>query len=281
MEKGLKIATRGSRLALVQAYIIGELISLGGYKYRIVTVKSEGDKDLYTPLYEYGDRGLFVKAVNEEVLNGNADLAVHSAKDLPYDIGEELEISYYSERGDTRDFFVSHKSMEGFMGTVGGSSIRRISFLKVKYNNMEFKNLRGNIDTRITKWKNGDVDAMVLAKVALDRLGIDLPGEVIPEEILPPAPNQGIIAVVTRKGSPESNFFQHLQNEQSLWEGENERRLMGALSLGCNTAVSIRAYFDSRLIKFSYVNGNRRYDMTFNGYPDTSQIRKLSEIIYE
>jgi hydroxymethylbilane synthase len=280
MERTLRIATRGSRLALIQSYIIGEILSNNGIKYKIIPVKSEGDKDLTKPLYEYNERGIFVKAINEEILKGNADIAVHSAKDLPFDIGEELEISYYSERGDTRDYFVSNIAMEVFSGTVGGSSIRRQNFLSIKYDKMSFKNLRGNIDTRITKWKNNEVDGLVIAKVAIDRLGLSLPGEIISESVLPPAPNQGLIAVVTRKNSEESKFFNSIRNLVSFWEGDIERKLMGKLSIGCDLAVSIRAYQEIRTIKFSFAREGKRYDLSFKNFPDSKAIREMRDIIY-
>ncbi len=281
MERVLRIATRGSRLALVQSYIIGELISQKGIKYKMIPVKSEGDRDLSKPLYEYSERGVFVKAINEEILNGNADIAVHSAKDLPFDLGDELEISYYSERGDTRDYFVSNNSIIEFQGTVGGSSIRRKNFLSIEYKSMNFKNLRGNIDTRIAKWKNREVDGLVLAKVAIDRLGLRLPGEIVSESILPPAPNQGLIAVVTRKNSDESRFLENIRNRESFWEGDTERKLMGALSIGCDMAVSIRAYYENRMIKFSFVRENKRFDLSFKNFPESKEVKQMRDIIYE
>jgi len=280
MEGEFRIATRESRLALIQSYIIGEILNSRGKRYKLVPAKSSGDRDLETPLYKYDDRGIFVKTINQKVLNGEADIAVHSAKDLPYELDSELEISYYSQRGDTRDFFVSNVNIEQFSGTVGGSSIRRKEFLGLKYNNMNFVNLRGNIDTRVSKWKSNTVDALVIAKTAIDRLGFNLPGYVIDEDVLPPAPNQGLIAVVTKKGSLESQFFNKLTDERSLWEGETERKLMGELSLGCNMAISIRAYYDSRTLKFAFVKDGKRYDMLFKDYPDKKKIKEMSDLLY-
>lgn len=280
MEKVLKIATRGSNLALVQFDIISSILRDNGIGAEKFIVKSYGDIDSKNPLYEAKEQGIFVKRLNDKILEGEVVAAVHSAKDIPYEIDPYLEISYFSARGDVRDCFVGNDSLFNFSGTVGSSSIRRQMFLKLFNRELRFQNVRGNIETRIRKWQAGEVQSLVIAKVALDRLGLNLPGEAIPEKICPPGPNQGFIAVVTKKNSWESKFFKKIQEKKALWEASVERETVGRLELGCSSAISIRGNFRERTINFSFANEDRRYDLSFNEKIDQPRIKRMKEIIY-
>jgi len=279
MERGMRIATRGSKLALAQADIISSLLRDNGILAEKITVKSQGDVDVRSPIYESKEQGVFVRKLNEKVIDGYADAAVHSAKDIPYEIDPDLEVSFFSKRGDPRDFFVGKKSISQFSGTVGSSSIRRMMFLRLYNNKLIFENIRGNVETRIRKWSDGEVGALVLAKVALDRLMLTPEGEVIPESVCPPDPNQGFIAVVTRKNSSEGMLFRKMQDPEALWEASTERELVGELQLGCSRAVSIRAAFPTKTISFSYANEEKRYDLHFKQSVDRSALNRIREII--
>lgn len=263
MQKILKVATRGSPLALMQFDLISRVLNQNGMRTESYVVKSKGDTDSKIPLYETKERGTFVKKLNDKILEGEVSAAVHSAKDIPYSIDEELEISYFSERGDPRDYFVSETSLLDFSGTVGSSSKRREAFLLLYNKRLQFQNLRGNIETRVKKWRGGEVKATVIAKVALDRLNLKLPGEVISEKICPPDPNQGFIAVVTRKGSSESKSFKKIQQNESLWEASVEREAIGKLNAGCSSAIGILGNFKRKEISISYANKETRYDFSF------------------
>lgn len=279
MEGILKIATRGSRLALKQYEIISKELEMHGVKSEPVVVKPYGERDTKSPLYEMKEQGVFVRALNDQVLEGRVEAAVHSAKDLPTEIDPGLNISYFSRRADPRDYFVSRASIDDFKGTVGSSSMRRKVFLGLYSKGMRFENIRGNVDTRVMKWEKGDFDSIVVAKAALDRLELSPPGQAISETICPPDPNQGFIAVVTKRGSKIENTFRKIQDQESLWEASRERNLMVRLQLGCNTAASIRAVYSYKVVKFAYANEEGRFDYSFNGEIEESSIRKLRDIV--
>lgn len=279
MEGKVKIATRGSKLAMIQYDIVSNVLAARGIRSIPVEIRSHGESDTQTPLYKMDEQGVFVKRLNEKIVEGEVDAAVHSAKDIPNDIGPELEISYYSQRADPRDYFVSNTPIDNFSGTVGSSSIRRRMFLGLLNRNLNFVDIRGNIDTRINKWKKGEVGSLVVAKAALDRLEMAPPGKVLSEDICPPDPNQGFIAVVTKRGGEIGRTLKSIQDKDALWEASMERDLMVRLELGCNLATSIRAISSQGLLKFAYANEERRFDLTFKGMVAEADIRKMRDIL--
>ncbi len=279
MEETIRVATRESKLALRQYAVVEELLTGNGIKVSMFGVTSAGDLDRHSPLYESGGTGLFVRNLNRMVLDGAVDVAVHSAKDIPGEICDGLTISYFSERADARDYFVSPARLDDYSGTVGSSSIRRRNFLTFEKESLRFVNIRGNIETRLRKWKDGEVGALVIAKAALDRLGISVPGHPIPEAVSPPAPNQGFIAVVTRQGSREDSLFRKLQDDAPLWEARAERDLMRRLGAGCSIPIAIRAHFSSRTVRVSYADDGRRYDFSFKVPITDSDVRLIRGVI--
>jgi hydroxymethylbilane synthase len=279
MEGPVKIATRGSRLALKQFEIVSKELESHGLQSQPVIIKSHGERDTSTPLYNMKEQGIFVRNLNDQILSGEVVAAVHSAKDIPTEIDPKLEISYFSRRGDPRDYFVSEVSLEGFSGTVGSSSIRRKNFIHLFNKNAKFENIRGNIETRISKWESGAVDSIVVAKAALDRLGLHPPGEVISEAVCPPDPNQGFIAIVTERGSKIEAFLKLIQEPEPFWEASMERDLMVRLDLGCNLAASIRAKYSDKTVSFSFANEVRRFDFSFKDRVEEIDIKKLEDVI--
>lgn len=276
----VRIATRESKLAMIQANKFGNLLESKGFTVRYVTVKSSGDIDTGKPLYEVGKVGIFTSELNELLISGEADFAVHSAKDLPSELEENIEISLFMDREDYRDFFVSNIEMEKFSGFIGTSSKRRELFLKYSMGFSKFKLIRGNIDTRIRKFMNREYDAIVVAKVALDRLKIKAPGEIISDSIIPPAPNQGIIAVTSLKGTRFSNIAKKFQRYETLWEATQERKLMEYLELGCHNAISIKADFPMRITRFSYTDGHKRFDHSIHGDVSMEDVKIIRENIW-
>lgn len=279
MEGVMKIATRGSKLALVQYDLISNFLEGKGIRCEPVVVESHGEHDTTTPLFGMKEQGVFVKKLNDKILDGSVEAAVHSAKDIPNEIDSDLKISFYSKRGDPRDFFVSKRTIDDYSGTVGSSSIRRRTFLRLHNKNLKFENLRGNIETRIKKWELGEVGSIVIAKTAIDRLKLNPPGHVMDENICPPDPNQAFIAVITIKGSTAERKLAGLQETEPLWEATRERELMEQLNLGCNVAVSIRADFPTRKIKFSYANDERRYDFVFDRNVTDADVSTMRDIL--
>jgi len=269
----VRIATRGSDLAILQARAISRLFTESSIESEIITTKTLGDIDHTTPIYSMNGNGVFVSSLNMAILDGEADLAVHSAKDMPSSTDSGLEIAYYSERGDPRDYFVSNVPIHDFRGTIGTSSVRRKAFISLLNTNINFTSIRGNIQTRIDKFNSGVVDATVVAKVALDRLHIEPRGYVFSEEEVPPDPNQGFIAVVSRKESPFARFLRKFQSEVSLWEASSERLIMSALGLGCDSPISIRAKFETKTVNFSTVIDKLRVDRCLK-FSDSEAIKE-------
>ena len=245
----IRIATRGSRLALAQVEIVKRCIQ--GYcpqvTFREVLVQTKGDRDRTSPLSEIGGKGLFVKEVEQALLRNEADLAVHSGKDLPYELESSLMIGGVPEAADVRDVWILPRGKavdpKTFSGTIGTGSARRIAEAKVLFPQASCEPIRGNVDTRLQELRDGGYDSLLLAKAGLDRLGLDVRDfDVIPmnpEEFLPSA-CQGIIAVECRK---EDAFLQEVL--RSITHEETERRfrvercMLQALQADCTVPIGV------------------------------------------
>jgi hydroxymethylbilane synthase len=191
----LRIATRGSRLALWQAERVAALLG-GGVE--LVIVSTTGDERTDVPIWTIGGTGVFVKEVQQAVLEGRADLAVHSAKDLPSETAAGLLLAAVPERADPRDALVGKRLADiPAGGRVGTGSVRRQAQLAAARPDLQFESLRGNIETRIAK--AAEHDAVVVAKAALDRLGLaDKAAEVLDPTVMLPQIAQGALAVECR-----------------------------------------------------------------------------------
>ena len=196
----LRIATRGSGLALKQTQRVAELISqkFPAIQLETVVVSTAGDRDTKTPIQEIGGQGVFVTDVQSAVLSGEADIAVHSAKDLPAETNPGLVLASVPERADPRDALVGciwNDLPKGALIATG--SIRRRSHLSHLRPDLKFQELRGNIETRLLRVD--DVDAILVAKAALDRLGLNPEQmDVLPVSILLPQVGQGALAIECR-----------------------------------------------------------------------------------
>src|SRR5437763_11327944 len=197
----LRIATRGSRLALWQAERVA--ILLGG-EAELVVVSTTGDQRTDVPIWTIGGTGVFVKEVQQAVLDGRADLAVHSAKDLPSETAVGLRLAAVPERADPRDALVGARLDDiPAGGTIGTGSVRRQAQLAALRPDLRFVSIRGNIETRIGK-AGGDVDAVAVAFEALDRLGLaGRAAEVLDPALMLPQVAQGALAVECRAGDGE------------------------------------------------------------------------------
>ena len=168
----LVIASRGSQLALWQARWVAAQLSAAGHACRIEIVKTTGDKITDVPLAKVGSKGLFTKEIEEALLDGRADLAVHSLKDLPTELPEGLVLAAVPEREDPRDAVVGRKLADLPLGArVGTSSLRRAAQLRQLRPDLQVESVRGNLDTRLRKLDEGQYDAILLAAAGLKRLG--------------------------------------------------------------------------------------------------------------
>src|SRR6201994_1609540 len=196
----LVIASRGSQLALWQARWIQTRLAALGQESRIEIIKTTGDKITDVPLAKVGTKGLFTKEIEEALLDGRADLAVHSLKDLPTELPQGLALAAVPVREDPRDAVIGRRLAELETGeTIGTSSLRRAAQLRKLRPDLRIESVRGNLDTRLRKLDEGQYDAILLAAAGLKRLGWgDRIAEILPVEKMCPAVGQGALAIETR-----------------------------------------------------------------------------------
>ena len=194
----VRIGTRGSKLALWQAEFVEGLLKKSGLRTEINVIRTTGDRLLETPIAAIGSKGVFTAELEEGLENGTIDIAVHSAKDLPSELGPGLEIIAFTERESAHDVLVSNNGNLSLSNkiTVGTSSVRRKSFLKHYYPNVRMVDIRGNLQTRIHKMESGDCDALLLAYAGVHRSEYDsYIVQNLSVESFTPAVGQGSIAV--------------------------------------------------------------------------------------
>ncbi len=242
--KQLKIGTRGSKLALWQANFIKKKLAELNVECEIVPIKTEGDK-IKSPLYELGGKGLFIKEIEKALLEGVVDIAVHSLKDMSVFKSEEFDFVTL-RRDDWRDAFVSFQGgvFEIKKGaTVGTTSLRRRSELYRLREDFEFVDLRGNLDTRLKKLKDGEVDAVVVSKAGLLRLGVFDSVYMYELESVVPAAGQGIIAVEFLKESRYGEYIRKLEDEKTRICSDCERSFVEQMNASCNYPIGAHAFF--------------------------------------
>src|SRR5947207_6832984 len=199
----LRIGSRGSRLALTQAELAAGRLRRDGVEIALVPITTAGDKDRSKPFGEIGSRGVFVKEIEEALLDGRIDVAVHSAKDMTSSDADGLVVGAYLEREDPRDALCGASELRPGM-RVGTASVRRRAQLLALEPELSVEPLRGNIDTRLRKGRERGLDAVVLAACGLDRLGLcaGIGRRFEPDELLPEA-GQGALALQVRGGEEE------------------------------------------------------------------------------
>jgi hydroxymethylbilane synthase len=277
----LTIATRGSKLALWQANHIKELLEKAhkNLTIEIKIYKTTGDKILDTPLAKIGGKGLFTKEIEEAMLKGEAQIAVHSLKDFPLEFPKELKLSAITKREDVRDALLSEKYShidelpKGAI--VGTTSLRRKMQLLSYRNDLIIKDLRGNVNTRIEKLKNGEFDAIVLAKAGINRLKLNeivkfsFPIEI---EIMIPAMGQASLAIETIDKKEIIDIVLVLNDETSFIETKIERDFIETLNGGCQVPIGINAKLNKDEIKIKAIiglpNGQRMLKEELNAKKD-------------
>ncbi len=242
----IRIATRGSDLALAQArFIAGRIERELGSPTELLIIKTIGDKIQDMPLAEIGGKGLFVKEIEEALLDGRADVAVHSAKDLPAEIEPGLALSAFPERVDPRDALVSRDrslSLETLRknARVGTGSTRRAALLLAFRPDLEIVPLRGNVPTRVGKLDSENLDAVILACAGLERLGMkDLICERISKEIMLPAVCQGTLALEIRKDDPMAREIARLDDPVAALAVAGERSFLARIEGDCTVPMAV------------------------------------------
>ena len=236
----LVIASRGSQLALWQAHWVEAQLQAAGHECRIEIIKTTGDKITDVPLAKVGTKGLFTKEIEEALLDGRAQLAVHSLKDLPTELPEGLVLGAVPEREDPRDAVIGKTLAELPLGAkVGTSSLRRSAQLKKLRPDLVVESVRGNLDTRLRKLDEGQYDAILLAAAGMKRLGWGARiAEILPPELMCPAVGQGALAIETRAGFVLPAVLDHAETHTAVLA---ERGLLGALGGGCQVPIGAHA----------------------------------------
>lgn len=280
MKAKLTIGTRQSLLALWQSNHIAALLRKEYPKCEVVLKKivTKGDRILDVPLAQIGGKGLFTKEIEEDLLDGTVDLAVHSLKDMPTVLPEGLCLTAITERANVGDAFVSNKygSFEELPlgAVVGTSSMRRKAQLLAKRPDLEIRDLRGNVDTRLRKLDEGLYDAIILAAAGLERLGHgDRISSLIPADVCLPAVGQGALAIEARTEDKEVrdmlSFLNDLNTKQAT---DAERAFLGLLEGGCQVPIGVHADVEGENIRIEAIiaalDGSTILRDTINGKAD-------------
>lgn len=239
----LIIATRKSKLAQTQTERVIELIkekhNINSKKLLVVT---EGDRRLDVTLNKIGGKGLFVKEIEYALLNKEAHGAVHSMKDVPYELPDDFELIAIPERDDVRDVLVSsngakfHDLREGAI--IGTSSVRRATMLKELRKDLNIVPIRGNVQTRLEKMKNEKMDGIILAAAGVKRLGLDdIITDYFDPTVFVPAIGQGALGIEVLKGGEYNKYFKKLDNKEVRTSVEAERSFMKRLNGGCHSII--------------------------------------------
>ncbi len=246
LKHALKIGTRDSQLAVWQATLVQKFLKKNGTDSELIFIKSEGDADTVTPLYELGVEGIFTKSLDAALLNNRIDIAVHSLKDVPTKLAEGILQAAVLERASYKDIFVYKNDCtfledKNSIATIATSSIRRMAQWKHQYPNQVFENLRGNVNTRLQKVNEHNWHGAIFAAAGLERIQLR-PKNSIDLDWMLPAPAQGTIAIVCRSNDQNSfKICDEVNNADTALCAKIERDFLRALLGGCSTPISALA----------------------------------------
>ncbi len=261
----IKIGTRKSKLALAQTNMVVNEIKkyFPSINIEVVHFTTKGDKVLNKPLINIGGKGVFVTEIEDALLNKEIDLAVHSAKDLPLKLQDNLTISAVLTRGNYRDTLVTVKgkeidfSKETVIGT--GSNRRKLAF-KNLYPNATFKDIRGNVDTRLNKLYNGEYDGIILAMAGLERLDLlsDSRFTFTPFDYkeFVPAPCQGIIAIESRNNDL-TEILSKINHKDTFYSFQTERHILNILNADCGMPLGAYSFVENNKINVVYTRDSK------------------------
>lgn len=261
----IKIGTRKSKLALAQTNMVVNEIKkyFPSINIEVVHFTTKGDKVLNKPLINIGGKGVFVTEIEDALLNKEIDLAVHSAKDLPLKLQDNLTISSVLKRGNYRDILVTVKgkeidfSRETVIGT--GSNRRKLAF-KNLYPNATFKDIRGNVDTRLNKLYNGEYDGIILAMAGLERLDLlsDSRFTFTPFDYkeFVPAPCQGIIAIESRNNDL-TEILSKINHKDTFYSFQTERHILNIFNADCGMPLGAYSFVENNKINVVYTSDSK------------------------
>jgi hydroxymethylbilane synthase len=292
--KALRIGSRGSALALWQAnHIRAGLAELHGVKSEIIRIHTSGDHFQAAAIAQIGTKGVFIKELEDALLAGTIDLAVHSMKDVPTEIPQGLAFPAISKREDVRDCLISHHGVTleklPLGSRVGTSSLRRQAQLRLHRPDLELVELRGNVDTRMRKVEAGAYDAIILAKAGVDRLGMtEKITEILSTTIMLPAVGQGALGIETREADREATrLVAALDDEDTRSCVTAERALLRELEGGCQVPLGAWARLGAGglLLEACVLSpdGKEHLRREQHGAPEDAEKigRRLGQILFE
>ena len=249
----LKIGTRGSPLALWQAYEVKKIL----LNAEIIKIKTTGDQITDQPLAAIGGKGLFTREIDKELLNQRIDIAVHSLKDVPTIIPEEFNLSFILPRGSPEDVLISQNNSKNIhslplKSTIGTSSPRRYAQIKRIRPDIKILPIRGNINTRLNKVKNKEVTAIILALAGIQRLKIETPYSILNYTECMPAASQGIIGITYLKRNIKiKNILSKLINIETQYQALGERAVLNVINGDCHSPIAVTSSIISNKITIS------------------------------
>ena len=249
----IRIGTRNSPLAMWQAKEVEQKLQNLGYETVLVPVLSSGDKNLNQPLYSLGITGVFTKDLDIALLNNEIDIAVHSLKDVPTILPQNIEVSAVLERDFPQDVLVrksSSKNKDLAELKIATSSLRRRAFWSEKFPNTQFSDIRGNVQTRLKKLEEGDFDATLFSLAGIKRMEMELEYEML--DFMISAPSQGVVAISSRVDDVETKaILQKINHKTTQICVEIERNFLRTLEGGCTAPIGAIAVFEENKINFS------------------------------
>lgn len=276
MKKVYKLGTRDSALALWQACFIRDLLQNYGIETELVHIKSEGEIDLVSPLYEIGVQGIFTKTLDAALLSGKIDIAVHSLKDVPTQVPEGIKLAAVPKRGPHLDLLIYKSTLPDDSKsryTIATSSLRRRAQWLNRYPHHIPEPIRGNINSRLQKLQDhASWDATIMASAGIDRINLPVPNRVELDWMLP-APAQGALGVYVRNNDPEvSEYCSVLNDDATLQTTIAERQFLRTLMGGCTMPIAAHATIQNNCITIKgnvlTIDGNQRADICYTGKPD-------------
>lgn len=271
----LRIATRASDLALWQANTVASLLKAKGHSVEVCRISTRGDRETSVPLSHIGGQGLFTAEIDRALSEGEADLAVHSLKDLPVEMAPGFRLAAILERGPVEDILVTRDSVSLDSlrpgARIGTSSPRRAAYLRSARGDLEIVDLRGNVPTRVGRVMDGELDATILARAGVVRLGIDVgKGDLLGPPDWLPAPGQGAVAVTAREDDENAlaaaAALDHAATRAAV---QAERAVLAGIGGGCSLPLGVHAWrtgdqWDLRATLFTE-DGTRRLDEARTG----------------
>lgn len=255
MREALRIATRGSKLALYQARLVQQLIEAHGQDCTIMVIHSAGDINQHEPISELNKTGVFTKELDMAVLAGEADIAVHSLKDVPTSLPDALQVAAVLPRDSHYDIALVKDNRlltdPEKKARVATGSVRRAAQWRAKFPNHDIQPIRGNVDTRINIFLQDDsIDVIILAEAGLQRTGL-LPADALRLEWMLPAPAQGVIGITCRKDDTRTcRLCQSINHVFTYMAAHVERDFLHALSGGCNVPVAALVQINNHSLSF-------------------------------